>query len=727
MLNPEAKTAYAGFRNFAVRYDLEQHTFSCWYAPMGRVVSEAGISKVISAKGEPLMLPAEYREVSFRYAQNMDDTMLTITYRGGSDIIPELSLTFVVTQKGIRMRAEYWGDMDVHVTGKLHWGAAMETDTFAMCLDRAQPDLRSALGPASSTIDNALFDRLTDRALAFSGYGALRLWYDWNDGGYRFDAYTDRNDYVRGFAIGVAEQVYERRLDVPYRPINKQNTFPTPPCGWMTWYAVQFDASEKTVMENARWQKEHLADYGADTIWVDWEWYHSTFGGIGPEGVSALQPDPERYPEGLAAVASAIKELGLVPALWIGSSNEPAENEEIRNHPEMVLVHRPSWCGQYFFDITNEHFLHSYIPRVFGQIKEWGYQALKWDCLPITIEYADLYHDGWSHKELTSDEAFRNMVAAARNTVGEDFYMLSCSGHGERDITGAIDLFDAARIGGDIFKWSEFISQCVDRVLKFYQCHNVLHYNDPDNVVIRPKFNTYDQAVSRVTFLALLGLPVTLGDNLPDLPEDRVELLRRALPALDIHPMDIRETRRGGDLVCTNLAVERAFGRWNVVSALNLLEEEVEISLDIEADLHLEKGVYLVYDFWNRAFLGEMSGRIPLALRPCASRVLTVHRKLDRPQLLSTNRHITQGAAEITAMAWDAERSVLQGTSQVVKGDAYEMTFHVPAGWRVMVEGNDTDSAEWGQKGEYLWQVTHRPAETGTYHWSVQFGDQIAQ
>jgi hypothetical protein len=725
MLNKDEISAYANFRSFAVRYDMEKHCFSYWYAPAnnapsGCVVSDAVIEDIYDTDGKSHISLSDYSKAVSAYRQGMDDTTLIITYSGGPRVLEELVITFVVSAKGIAFSAACWGTMDVRVSGKLHWGDDMEHDTFAVCLDRQKPDLRSALGPASSIIDNALFDRKSDRVLEFLAYGSLRIAFDWQDRGYRFLARTDGNDWTRGFTFTVCEHIYENRLSIPYRPINKKNTFPVPPCGWMTWYAVQFDASEKTVLENAHWQKEHLADFGATAAWVDWEWYHDHFGGIGREGVHSFSPDPLRYPHGLAYVAGEIKKLGLIPALWIGASNEPAMNAEMEKTPEMILVHRPSWCGQYFFDLSNDTYVNDYIPKVFGNIKEWGYSALKWDCNPTCIEYGDRYHDGMSKKEITTEHAWRRVIQKARDTVGENFYMLYCAGTGARDILGAADIFDAARIGGDIFRWSEFISQCVARVMKFYYCHNVLFYNDPDNVVIRPKFNNFEQALSRVSFISVLGLPVTLGDNLPDLPEERVELLRRIIPALDIHPMDIRETVHDYRTITVNLSIEKPFLQWNVVDILNLQEKDAGISLDIEEDLHLEAGSFLVYDFWNKRFIGESRKKIDVSLGPCASAVLAVHRKQHIPQFLSTSRHISQGAADLIDLSWDNDRLTLRGVSRVVKNDPYEIVLYMPQGWRVSIEGNDTLSPNWETDGQ-ICRLVYQLDKTGEFPWSVQF------
>lgn len=183
-----------------------------------------------------------------------------------------------------------------------------------------------------------------------------------------------------------------------------------------------------------------------------------------------------------------------------------------------IYADRVTWCGRYFFDLTNKAYLEDFVPKAFEQVKEWGYEALKWDCLPISLEYADIFHSSLTDPELTSEQALHRVVQIARDTLGEDFYMLSCAGEWDRAVLFASDIFDAARIGGDIFSWDEFILNFLERIMRFYAYHNTLFYCDPDNLVIRPEFNNADQAITRISFISLLGLPLTLGDDLRELP-----------------------------------------------------------------------------------------------------------------------------------------------------------------------------------------------------------------
>ena len=106
-----------------------------------------------------------------------------------------------------------------------------------------------------------------------------------------------------------------------------------------------------------------------------------------------------------------------------------------------------------------------------------------------------------------------------------------------------------------------------------------------------------EQAKSRTAFVGMLGLPVTLGDNLPELPEERVELLKRCIPVLDIHPMDVSRINMA-DTFITNLAVENKFLNYNVVSILNCKEESVDAEISL-AELGIDCKNPLAFEYFS--------------------------------------------------------------------------------------------------------------------------------
>ena len=717
--------AYANYRDFQVIYCLANHTFDIRYGEMGTILESVGVH-AIWIHGEKAFDMGVFSETSWTTSNysgiDGNGILLQINYGGGCSIQKDMSLSFLITQDRVRIRYGCRGDLDLHMSGQMHWGAKPDTDTFPVHLNRSGPDLRAAIGPAASSADNALFDRATDSALEVLGCRTFQLDYDWDQSAYRFRLNTEGNDVVRGFQIQVHKNVYANRFGVPYKPYNRNSTFGTPPAGWMTWYAVQFKACEDAVLENARWMAENLKKYGANCIWVDWEWYHQDFSGTHKAGVDVFHPDLERYPHGLAHVAEEIGKLGLIPAIWIGATNDVNKTDFIGENPDAVLCVKPSWCGSYFLDPSHPRILDEYIPKAFNQLLDWGYQALKWDCFPITVQYCDANHDRFYDQNISTEEALRGLIQKARDTVGENYYMLSCSGDGFRQISMAMDIFDAMRIGGDIFDWPEFVSQCIERVMKYYVYHNVICLNDPDNLVIRPQYNTYDEAVSRVSLVGLLGLPVNYGDDLPALPDDRIELLRRITPPLDIHPVDVREQVFDGRIVKIGLTICKPYEQWSILDILNIQDQAVQVQVNLRDDLHLDVNAaceYLVFDFWNKQYLGAFRENIAIELRAHASRLLAVRRKLDRPQIVSTSRHITQGAAEIKSMAWDNKKNILSGISAVVDGESYEIFIRIPCefAW-----DSDASTCQLIEKHKMdIYRVLFPVSDNQDIHWQIAF------
>ena len=186
-----------------------------------------------------------------------------------------------------------------------------------------------------------LFDRLTDHALIFQGN--TRIAYDWQKKHYTLSVTVGKESFVANDKENLLSSIY----NIPYKPVNRSSTFSVPPIGFMTWYSVKFDACEEVVLRNAKWLSENLKDYGANCIWVDWEWCHKDMAGLRDDGASMLSPDKEKYPNGLDFVAAEIKKMGLTPCLWIGFVVESDKIDFIKKNPDVVLTENKQWCGIY--------------------------------------------------------------------------------------------------------------------------------------------------------------------------------------------------------------------------------------------------------------------------------------------------------------------------------------------------------------------------------------------
>lgn len=604
---------------------------------------------------------------------NRGNIMRTLHFTGENPELPEMDLVLQLTMQGFEVSVKAEKNCTVRLEADLNWGDI--ENAYPAATAPKNGIFRSALGPVASKNDDMLFDRLTDHALIFKGNS--RISYD-----------RERNCYTLSVIVSTGSEPFcaddktnfiSGIYQMPYKPVNRNSTFSAPPVGFMTWYSVKFGACEEVVLKNAKWLSENLKDYGANSIWVDWEWCHKDFAGLRDDGASMLSPDKEKYPNGLDHVADEIKKLGLTPCLWIGFVVESDKIDFIKENPDAVLVEYKQWCGTYFFDFSHPKYLNELLPTAISNVKNWGYEAVKFDCLPMAMTMHDRFHDQMYDPSLTTREAYRRVIQKARDELGENFYMLFCSGAGDWCILPSADVFDSARIGEDIFKWDSFLEEGVEKALRYYPLHNNVMYLDGDNVVMREEYSTPAQAASRIYFISMLGLPVTFGDEFSALDDQRISFIKSCLPVLDIHPRDMQIQGLSGDLVKMNLAIEKPWEQYNVVNLFNASEESRTVTVTLQEELELDEGWYFVFDYVDNKLIAITDSAFTSELAPCTSKIFAVRKVLDRPQIISTSRHISQGAAEIQNMVW--QDNSLQIKADLIADVPYTVTVYVPDGY----------------------------------------------
>lgn len=429
--------------------------------------------------------------------------------------------------------------------------------------------------------------------------------------------------------------------------------FASPPVGWMTWYAVRFAAGDDVVLRNARAFKAAFGDCLAErpVLWVDWEWCHAGFLCGSAEGEDSLTPRRSLYPRGMAPLAADLKDLGFVPALWVSAVSDVKTNAMFAARPDWMLPFAMRWCGAVWGDPTAPGFCEEYVPYVFRTGLSWGYEAFKWDTLPHAMLVFDAERGAMKAPDGSAAEILRRMVAAGRRAVGPHTYLLSCSGETDAAVEAAPDLFDAARVGADVWKWEDFVREGVDRFLKYAPLHGKDLWCDMDNLVLRKPFSNLAQARTRVTLTSLFGVPITLGDEIAALDGARIDMLRKALPTINVRP--VGSARRNPDGVF-EAAVDfrRAWGEWQVKSFSNFDTNRTQFTV-------FDAGDCVVWDFWRNELVSGTGGWIVLEVPPGDTRLLRLTpRESDRPMLIGTSRHISQGGVEIDDFSVSADGTV---------------------------------------------------------------------
>ncbi len=676
---------YASWGDYAVTYDSQKNTFFIDCKDNKKAIYNLRVTDIL-VDGNSIGDLSVYEKCSVSTKDSKDgkSTSLKVKFSKSTVLSENLTICFNISYTYIDVKVVCGQNGVVCFEGEVCFGDRGHENTYPMSSSaKGNNVVNCAYGPASSDKDNMLFDRITDTAIKFNGGENTNIKFNWDVKKYILSTKISFGSKSKKMRISVVDRILTDKYNIDYGTINKNRVFSKPPVGWMTWYAVKFDACEEKVLKNAKWMSENLKDYGADSVWVDWEWGHNDFSGSRSDGADNFNPDKEKYPHGLKYVADKIKQMGLVPALWIGFTVDSDMNEYLKENPEIILVDDAKWCGRYFYDFSHPKYLNEFLPKALANVKEWGYESVKYDVLPMAMTMHEKYHSRMYNPSLTTKQAYRQMIEKTRKELGESFYMLSCSGgFSDRCPIWACDIFDAARIGEDIFEWGDFLSRGIDRTLEFYPLHNNVMYLDSDNVVMREEFNNIKQAASRIYFVSTLGMPVTFGDEFDALDNKRVDFIKSCLPVLDIHPTSLFvPTRNKNGYLKINLAVNKEWESYNVLNVFNVKDDKNGVRVDLQKDLSLSNDDYLVFDYTSDKFVGVINQSFDVELDGCESKIFSIRKKLIIPQIISTSRHISQGAFEIKIVNWCDDCNTLTVESEVIANVPYTVTLYVPDGF----------------------------------------------
>jgi hypothetical protein len=146
---------------------------------------------------------------------------------------------------------------------------------------------------------------------------------------------------------------------------------------------------------------------------------------------------------------------------------------------------------------------------------------------------------------------------------------------------------------------------------------------------------------------------------------------------VDIRPLDLFPSQRNKRI--WDLKVNHLSRQYDVVGLFNFGETTAKQMVVKWADLGLPTDKPLhVFDFWNEDYLGAWEAGMTVDVAPTSCRVLTILPSNGQIQLISTNRHITQGWVDLTELKYDGATKTYSGRSHVIKNDPYELRFVFP-------------------------------------------------
>lgn len=219
-------------------------------------------------------------------------------------------------------------------------------------------------------------------------------------------------------------------------------------------------------------------------------------------------------------------------------------------------------------------------------------------------------------------------------------------------------------------------------------------------VAIRLVPDNLDGVRSMFTMAYVVSGRLLLGASFSKMTDDQLFILSRAFPyhsaSKSARPVDAFS---GGDL--PQVYDFEVNPQWHQVTFFNTAYDSAEwkkagdgsklepmgkpmaatVGVDLGKDtasggLGLNPGKkYYAYDFWNEKFVGIYPGsaRLEQQLRPGEARMMSVHEVENRPQFISTNRHVMQGYVDMPRCEWDGNKRELRGTSKAIGGETYKV------------------------------------------------------
>jgi hypothetical protein len=515
---------------------------------------------------------------------------------------------------------------------------------------------------------------------------------------------------------------------------------PEIPSGYCTWYSKPHGGAsdEKSMGELADFCSKELRKFGFEVLQIDDKWQLSRrdYTNYNPKGP---------YPSGMKPTAEKITGASLTAGIWFTPFGWDYKRPVFKDHQDWFVhkedgpVYSVRWGGD-CLDMTHpdaKKFLDGVIRRI---TRQWGYKYIKidglWAGMAVKILYpnpdyrVDNLGDAVFHNPgKTNVEAYRDGLKLVREASGDDVYILGCNiAQNMRTLGGSIGLVDSMRVGSDIgARWSGILKGATMGT-RLYFLHNRVWHNDPDCLMLRDPL-TVDQARAWGSWIALSGQLNIVSEWLPGLPADKLDVVKRSMPnhGLCGRPLDLFENTLAQ---AWHLRSGAGGQRKDVIGFFNWNTKVSDsVSVDL-ARLDLPgrgKRLCVGFDYWANKFVRPFIGRMRAELRPSSCKIISIREILDRPVLVSTSRHITQGIVDVMEKEWNGAARILSGKSKVVGEDPYEIRIYaLTSAWQAVevkvakAERGAGVTAGIQQDGQEI-RVTIKSPENREVSWEVAF------
>jgi alpha-galactosidase len=445
--------------------------------------------------------------------------------------------------------------------------------------------------------------------------------------------------------------------------------------GWCSWAAFYQNVTEKDMMSATDFLAQNLLPYGYNISQMDDGFQRTPQSGeltLKPgERYSEYWTKPnEKFPSGLESLATYIKSKGVTPGIWVGLYS-PLGLSNSKDYVTDVVgkPFRGPWVN-YAINGLKPGADEAYF-ETFRVLKKQGWNYFKIDTLRHVLY--DNYRMNpyyWKLNEQSMEEAFRAVVSGAKKQVGNS-YVLACWG-AMPELAG---IPSGARIGEDVGPDFASMRRSAKYIAQFHHLNNIVWRNDPDYMCLR-----LDPELARswASMTSLAGGHLMISDKPESYTPEHINIMRRVSPTVFSKPVNVVQEAPDPEFFTLH---SRKFGEsWTVISHHAWKPTQAKsISM---AQVGVTAGKYHAFDFWRQKYLGIVDSKLKFdSLSEGHCQVISLRPVQDRPQVLGTERHVSQGAFELDAVKW--EDNNLSGNYRVGPGQKWNLTIFVPRGFAV--------------------------------------------
>jgi len=612
------------------------------------------------------------------------------------------------------------------------------------------PLVRNSVGMSRNLRNNALYDRRWDWMLEGPSDGATRLQPKAADKQGLSFTWESRGATLE---LVFRPRYYQKHKELANFEPWTYKVWKGPVTGYCTWWAYREGFNQSTLDKLVDvFAEKKLPDFGYQYIQLD-DAYQTGWGGCPTNWLSWNG----KFPGGAEYAVKKIKAGGMKPGIWVNRLHRPCDPHVTdigKQHPEW-FIQKPdggltingSYHSFYVLNTQNKEALEGMVRPTYRALKAQGWDYVKIDAAGDLLYASENQQCAAYYKKigLTPKESLRIWDQVAREVLGPKIYILTC--WGVYPGICSIGLADGCRLSDDGFGPATF--------QRFSSWNGVVWRGDPDHCDIMAKAfekkttmkvfgasAAMADTIDQPAIVAMAGGALMVSDPVEHYQDDsNLEGMKRSSPVLFTVPgqlydygnratQDYSAAKRGGECTWWLQEIDRPFEHWSVLARFNWRQEKLKWDragmpeTDVKfVDLGLaDDREYLVFEFWTQTFLGKAKGAFKAPAQDVngAMQLFAIREARPHPWVLSTTRHVSQGGVDLLDVRWDANKKILSGKSDVVAGDPYVLTVHLPRGFTLKGAEVSGEKAEIAGKQEII-TVRTMPSATKPVQWAIRF------